>query len=119
MLEWTIYNDHYYGIQLADFDAISEAGKIPMAAMDVPGALMMQEKNPQALVLFIAPDDLVVIKNRLLARGLPASDVERRMELTERDLNQAEKFNRVVVNKDGQFDATLAEVVGIIQEWLV
>ena len=37
MLEYTIYNGNYYGIQKADFQKIADAGKVALAVMDIPG----------------------------------------------------------------------------------
>ena len=115
MLEYTIYNGNYYGIQKADFKRIAESGKIALAVMDIPGALRMQEQNPQATVIFLAPDNLDIVRERLAARGLSEQEIANRLEIAVEELKSADKFDYKIANRNGRFADTLKEVILIIQ----
>lgn len=118
LLEWTLHNDHYYGIQISDFDKIAQSGKVAIASMDIPGALRMKQTNPTATTFFIAPDSFDIVKRRLIARGLPAGEIESRLQIASREMESANDFDHLLVNRDGQFEQTLSQLVELIRDRL-
>lgn len=95
----------WYGTLLAEVTPSLQQGQWVLLEIDVDGAERALAAYPEAVSVFVtaAPDKtdaLRVLRERLEARGTedPAS-IERRLEVAERELDRAEKYQHVVVNE--------------------
>lgn len=115
LVEWEEIYGNYYGTLKAEIERTIAAGRVMLFDIDVKGALSIKRQFPdQAVLIFIQPPSVEVLRERLERRRTESADVlARRMERVPMELAQAEHFTHTVVN-DELRRATL-EVFEIIQ----
>jgi len=100
-LEYNFYNGNYYGTsKLTVLDKIN-AGINVFSEIDVNGAHNIKKIFPDALLIYIAPPSLDILRERLIGRG--TEDIEKinqRLEIAEKELKEIDFFDYVVVNDD-------------------
>jgi guanylate kinase len=85
--------------------------------VDVRGALAIKRQYPAALLIFIMPPDMDVLKRRLAHRKTEdAAAVQRRLERVPMELEQRKAFDRIVVND--VLENAVREVEQIVQQYL-
>ncbi len=99
-----VYTDRFYGTLKAQVERQLEAGQNVIFDVDVNGGCNIKQFYGQrALSLFIQPPSLEELKRRLVERGTDSADqIVKRMARAEYELQQAPRFDRVVVNDDLQ-----------------
>lgn len=103
------------GTLRSEIDRILEKGKIPMLDLETDGALYVQEKVSEAVTVFVTAPTFEELERRLRARATEsAGEIDERLELARRQLDEAEHFDHVIVNDDLQRAAD--EVQQIVQE---
>ena len=115
LIEWEqIYGD-YYGTLKSEVDRALAAGRVILFDIDVKGALSIKRQfSEQAVLIFIQPPNIEVLKARLLRRQTESTPVlERRMERVPMELAQADQFDYRVVNDD--LERAVKEVLTIVQ----
>jgi guanylate kinase len=118
-LEWEkVYEGKYYGTLKSEIERIHIGGQFPVLDIDVFGALNIQALlKENCCSIFIEPPSIDVLKQRLLARGTETeATLNERITKAEIEIEQANKFNYVVVN-DELANAT-AEVYTIIKRFI-
>jgi guanylate kinase len=106
-----------YGTLKSEIDRALAAGRHLMFDVDVKGGLSLQRRYPDALLIFIRPPSLEVLKRRLLDRGTEdEATVDRRMERVAMEMERGLSFTHQVVN-DELVRAT-AEVDALVTEYL-
>lgn len=114
LVEWEEIYGNLYGTLKAETDrALSEGGQL-LFDIDVKGALSLKRLYPDdAVLIFIRPPSLDVLRERLERRGTDDEAViARRMERAAWELAQAPRFDHVVVNDD--LSRSIPEVKRII-----
>ena len=115
LVEWEqIYGD-YYGTLRSEIERAFAARSVMLFDIDVKGGLSIKRQFPdQAVLIFIEPPSVEVLKERLLRRRTESPEVlARRMERVPMELAQAEHFDHRVVNDDLQ--RAVQEVLDIVQ----
>ena len=64
-----VFGMNYYGTPRAFVDAEREKGNHVILEIDVKGAMRVKETCPDAVLVFIAPPSLKILKDRLVGRG--------------------------------------------------
>lgn len=114
VLEYAQYCGHYYGTPRKPVEEHLEAGQHVILEIDVVGAKNVKEKCPDAVLLFLMPPSLEVLKHRLSGRGTESKEVvEERVAQADREMKCASQYDYVVVN-DALEDA-VADVRAIIR----
>lgn len=112
-LEYNIYNDNYYGTSK---DVVLEKinqGMNVFSEIDVNGAHNIKKIFPDALLLYIAPPSIDVLRERLIGRGTESIDkINQRLKIAEKELQEIDFYDYVVVNDD--LDRACEEVKKII-----
>jgi guanylate kinase len=81
--------------------------------IDVQGALKVREQFADAVLVFVRPPSLDVLRARLEGRGTETeAALARRLAEAEGELARASEFDHVVVNDD--LERVVAEVAGIL-----
>jgi guanylate kinase len=109
-LEWVeLLPDYFMGTPLpdADHDWLFE--------IDVRGAAAIRDKFPDALLVFIAPPDKDTLRQRMCQRGDSPEHIERRLQLAEPEMQEASKFDHVIVNDD--LNETLQELKDLVVDF--
>jgi guanylate kinase len=112
-VEHADYAGRRYGTLRGELEQRVRSGAPVVLEIEVQGARQVRAAMPEAVQVFIAPPSLEALRTRLIGRGTDGSEeVERRLDVAERELAARNEFAHVVVN-DRLEDALdqLAEIV--------
>ena len=112
-LEYNIYNGNYYGTSKEIVvDKINEGINV-FSEIDVNGAHNIKKVFPDALLIYIAPPSIEVLKERLISRGTESIEkINQRLEIAEKELKEVDFYDYVVINDD--LDKATDEIRNII-----
>ncbi|MCB2205724.1 guanylate kinase [bacterium] len=118
LIEWEEIYGNLYGTLKSEVDRVLEGNGHLLFDIDVKGALSIKQRyGTQAVLIFIQPPNLDVLRERLMRRGTDSAEVvERRMQRAEWELSQSGAFDYSVVNDD--LARSVPEVMGIIRRHL-
>ena len=99
MLEYAQYNSNYYGTPKDKVDEALAQGRDIVLEIEVQGALLVKEKCPNALLVFVAPTSWQELRDRLTGRGTEdAATIENRLNIAKQELTQAVHYDYILVN---------------------
>ncbi len=100
---------NYYGTPKAYVEEQLEAGKDVILEIETQGALIIKEKFPEALLLFVMPPTVQEIYKRLKKRGTETEEViASRMRRSSEEAGVMERYDFLFINDD------LEECVGAL-----
>ncbi len=115
LLEYATVFGRSYGTPRAQVEAALAAGRDILFDIDWQGYRQLKAAMPGDVVgVFIAPPSLEALRERLVARGDTAEEVERRMAHAEAEMAHAAEFDFVVENV--AFDEALGELRKILSD---
>ena len=82
-----------------------------MLVIDVNGAHNVRKAYPDASLLFLMPPSLDALRERIARRG-STNDIEKRMEIARKEMEDSVNFDFVIVNDD--LDRCVREVSDVI-----
>ena len=114
-LEHASYSGNYYGTLRSEVERRIGEGRSVVLEIEVQGARQVRDAlGDDAVLIFIAPPDERVLRERLEGRGTDsADDIEQRLRTAEVELAARSEFPHVVVNDDLQNAA--AELEGLVR----
>jgi len=116
LLEWAMVYGNYYGVPKQQLREALSAGKHVIVRVDVQGAKRITEIIPQALLIFIVPPSLEVLRSHLENRGVDSEEeMKKRLAAASEEINQASLFDYTVTNEENKLDETVEKVVEIIE----
>jgi guanylate kinase len=116
LLEWAQVYGNYYGVPKKQVRDALTAGNHVILRVDVQGAKRLSEIIPEALLIFIIPPSLDVLKSHLEKRGVDLEvDMTKRLVAANEEISQARLFDFTVTNVEGRLDDTVNQVVEIIE----
>jgi guanylate kinase len=105
------------GTLWSELERIQEAGRAPLLELEPNGALAVKGRVPDAVLLFVTAPDLAELERRLRERATEsAGEIEERLELSRRQLEQAEQCDVVVVNDE--VERAAEELEGLVRRAL-
>lgn len=111
-LEHASYSGNYYGTLREEVERRLSEGRSVVLEIEVQGARQVRDAMPEAVLIFIAPPDEGVLRERLEGRGTDSSDaIEQRLRTAEVELEARSEFPHVVVNDDLQKAAAELETL--------
>jgi len=109
-------HSNYYGVEKKEVEKIIENNKIPLFEVDVRGVMNIKKLIPNLKTIFILPESLRQIENRLRQRpNITEKEIKIRLETARNELKIADKFDYQVVNKEGEIDKTVDLVLNLIE----
>ena len=100
-LEYARYVDNYYGTLEAPVEEKLREGFDVILEIEVQGAMQVQEKRPDAVLVFLAPPSFDELARRLRGRGTEDEEkVQKRLKTARQELACAEKFDYTVINDE-------------------
>lgn len=115
MLEWAEVYGNYYGRPLAPVKEALEKGQDVIIRIDVQGAATIKKKIPQAVLIFLTTQTREELENRLKKRRTESRDqLDIRLKTAEKELEQLDIFDYVIVNREGDATKALADVTAVI-----
>ena len=115
-LEWANVFGNMYGTLLSEVTSKLEAGTSLILEIDVQGALQVKEKFPEAVLIFIEPPSLEVLRQRLVGRATESPEaLATRLATAEKELALAERYDAVIVNDD--LDTATSDLVAAVESY--
>ena len=111
--EYAYVHDYWYGTPRENIDnALSRNNDILMD-VDVQGAMEIKKKYPDALMIFIVPPSMEILRKRLKERGTDNDAViEKRLKNAEQEMSFAGEFEFIVENNE--LKSTYKEIENIV-----
>jgi len=101
LLEWADVFDHRYGTPNDYVESRLREGTDVLLEIDVVGAEEVRRVHPDALLILLAPPSMDELAGRLRGRATESEEkIERRLDKAAWELDQASRFDHVVVNDD-------------------
>jgi guanylate kinase len=105
------------GTLWSELERIRGNGLAPLLELEPNGALAVKGRVPDAILMFITAPDFDELERRLRERATETSgEIEERLELSRRQLEQAEQCDYVIVNDE--VDRAAEELAGIVRRTL-
>jgi guanylate kinase len=109
-----VYQD-YKGIPKSQIEAAFASGKDAIVRVDVQGAARLRSLFPEAVLVFIVPDNVPEWLHRLQGRETESSEsLHVRLETVRTELAMAHLFDYVIVNAEGKLEQAVATLLHII-----
>ncbi len=118
LIEFIEFNGNYYGTQRKDMRRPILDGLVPMLVIDPSEALNIQKSNPDALVIFLKPESINILKKRLIKRGGSQDIINSRLIAAKSDMSKESVFAYSLINKEGHLDETVKLTKKIIRQYL-
>ena len=101
LIEYAQYVKNYYGTPRAYVEEQLNAGKDVILEIEIQGARKIKTKNPEALLIFIAPPTMAELKSRLVGRGTETPQViESRLHRAAEESQGGEEYDYLLLNDD-------------------
>jgi guanylate kinase len=109
-IEHAGYSGNHYGTLREEVERRLAAGRSVVLEIEVQGARQIRDAMPEAVLIFIAPPDEGVLRERLEGRGTdPPEAIEQRLRTAEVELAARDEFPHVIVNDEVQKSASELE----------
>jgi guanylate kinase len=100
-LEWAEFAGNYYGTSIKNLQDTLGEGKNIFLEIDVKGAVQVKEKIDKAVLIFISPPSIEVLKTRLFKRKTDSPQaIENRLALVKSELEKKILFDYEIINDD-------------------
>ena len=94
-----VFGMNYYGTPKAFVEQEREKGNHVILEIDVQGAMKVKESCPDAVLVFIAPPSLQILKERLVGRGTETQEsIDVRTATALEELKMLPKYDYMVIN---------------------
>lgn len=112
LLEHAVYVANSYGTPRAYVNKQLDAGMNVLLDIEVQGARQIHEKMPEAVMIFIVPPSMEVLKQRLESRGTDtARAIEARLIRAKQEYAEADFYDYIIVNDDADQAAKEFEAI--------
>lgn len=98
-LEWANYSGNYYGTNKSFVKENLEQGKSVLLEIELQGAMVVMQKCPQAVSVFIKPPTFEELERRLRGRHSEnESSIKKRLAAAKDELRHIDLFNYIIEN---------------------
>lgn len=98
-LEYATVYGNYYGTPRSYVEEELKKGNDVILEIDIQGALMVKEKYPEGVFIFILPPSMEELKNRIIKRGSETEDsLNTRFTAAFEEIKYMSKYDYAVVN---------------------
>ena len=116
LLEHAVVYGQYKGVPKQQVRQALAEGKDVIMRVDVQGAATIRSMAPQAVLIFLAPSSEEELYHRLHHRDTESPDqLALRLEMAHKEMQLAQEFDYVVVNKHCELDQAVEQVACIIE----
>ena len=116
LLEWAEVYGNLYGVPKSPVRDALARGQDVVLKIDVQGADNIRRLVPGAVYVFLSPPDMAELERRLTRRRTESPETLKvRLETAEKELEEVEKYDYVVVNRTGRMDEAVEEINDIIR----
>lgn len=101
LIEYAQYVGNYYGTPRSYVEEQLSQGKNVILEIEIQGAMKVNEKIPEALLVFVTPPTVEELKNRLVGRGTETEDViADRLARAAEEAEGMGEYDYILVNDD-------------------
>lgn len=101
LIEHAQYCDNYYGTPKAYVEKKLAEGKNVILEIEIQGALLVKEKFPETLLLFVTPPSAMELKRRLVGRGTETMEqIDARMKRAIDEAPIMDKYDYIIINDE-------------------
>lgn len=119
-IEWAKVHKYYYGTDKKTLLEELEQSSV-LLNIDVQGGLNLAQTLDNVVLIFIQPESLEILKQRLLKRykgKVDRADYESRLKSIKKELNLAKQYHYQITNKDNQLEKSIQELANLIKSEL-
>jgi|UniRef100_A0A7C4PLM7 guanylate kinase len=114
-IEWALVYDDYKGVPKSQIRQALASGKDVILRVDVQGAATFRKLCPEAVLIFLIPQDEAEWMERLKNRKTETPEsLKLRLETARAELERLNEFDYVVVNANDRLDEAVDTIVDII-----
>ncbi|MCL4458647.1 MAG: guanylate kinase [Chloroflexi bacterium] len=115
LLEWAEIYGHFYGTPLQQVRETLNSSKDVLLKIDVQGAAKVKKHVPQAVFIFLAPETMDDLVERLKQRATEmAGELEARIKTAYEEIKHLRYYDYVVVNHKQRLEQAVEEIKSII-----
>ena len=108
-----VFHQNFYGTPRSFVEKELNEGHHVILEIDVQGAFKVKEAFPEAVLIFIAPPSMEILKERLIGRGTETpEDIERRFATASSEVIAMNHYDYVVINE--QIEIGVSQMESII-----
>jgi guanylate kinase len=112
-LEWANVFKYKYGTAKFAVDKLLSEGKNVFLDIDWQGARQIKKAYSDAVLIFILPPSMEVLRARLEQRGDDPDAIEYRMTQAESEISHKDEFDHIIVNDN--FGDSLDKLFGLVK----
>lgn len=114
LIEWAEYVGNYYGTPKKAVEQQLAEGKDVLLEIEMQGGMLVKEKFPDALLLFVTPPSFSDLEKRLIGRGTETKEqISRRMQRAKEEISYMPSYDYLIVND--KLEQAIEDVHHIIQ----
>lgn len=99
LLEYASFCGNYYGTPLKYVEARLSEGKSVILEIEVQGAVQVKERYPDAVLIFLTPESISDLEDRLRGRGTETDEViSTRLNRAREEVGLMDKYDYIVLN---------------------
>jgi guanylate kinase len=115
LLEWENVYGNFYGVPRQPVRQALSEGKDTIIKIDVQGASTIKKNVPQAIFIFLVPQTMQELIDRLTRRNTESEENLRlRIATAEEEMKKIEMFDYVAINEHGRINTVVSEIRSII-----
>ena len=115
LLEYAVVYGDYKGIPKEQVRKALASGQDVIMRIDVQGAETIRRLVPEAVLIFLSAESEEALVRRLrLRKTEPEDQLKMRIATARQELKRLDLFDYVVINSEGELDATCEKIAAII-----
>lgn len=114
LYEYAAYLDNYYGTPKKFVEEKLDAGIDVILEIEMQGALQVKKMAPQAILIFIVPPKVEILKTRLLNRNTESMEIiDQRLQKSSAEVDQIIHYDYIVLNN--QLEVCVEDIIAIMR----
>lgn len=119
LIEFNIYSDNYYGTEKKRMTDLLDEHTIVFSNIEINGKKNFDRAGWENLSIFLMPESLETLKQRIVARGgLTDDKIATRLETAKDEIAQSDIYDYKLTNYQGKLDETIEKTAEIIRKHL-
>lgn len=119
MVEYNVYADNYYGTEKTRLDELLSNNSVVFSNIEINGKRNFDKAVRENLSIFLLPESLEILRQRIEARGgLTPDIIEKRLETAKKEIAESDIYDFKIVNYQGKLDETIEKTAKIINDRL-
>ena len=117
LIEWAEVYGERYGVPKIQVEDARSLGKDIIVRTDVQGAFNIRNYDLSSVLIFISPPSLDSLEDRIKSRGgITNEQIQNRLSAARGEIEKADLFDYIVINKTDNLKGTVKELKGILAD---